>query len=134
MIAGLSAGAAKLTTEGLGKYVPGYDEAASKFDHMLENITGLDRIKGPSELLFGSPDRSGFAPDTMSSPYKDVTPRTEEDNDALVKAIQAAKVNVSNNVNLNVTLDGQAIDAKITEVTERANYSTIDDVKSTTAR
>lgn len=136
MIGGLSAGAAKLTNEGLSKYLPGYNETSLKFDEMLKNITGFDEIKSPSELLFGSPEnrQAPYTPDTMSTPYKDVTPRTEEDHDALVKAIQAAKVNVSSDVNLNVYLDGQAIDAKITEVTERANYSTIDDVRSTTAR
>jgi hypothetical protein len=74
-----------------------------------------------------------YAPDAMPSPYKDVT-RTQEDNDALVRAIQTAKVNVSNELNVNVSLDGQALESKITEVQERSNYSTIDDVRSSTAR
>lgn len=79
------------------------------------------------------PDSADYNPAAMPSPYKDVT-RTQEDNDALVKAIQTAKVNVSNELNVNVSLDGQALDAKITDVTRRDNYSTIDDVRSTTAR
>lgn len=136
MIAGLSLGAAKLTNEELSAHLPGYNKASLGFDEMLKNATGLDKIKSPSELLFGSPEsrQAPYTPDAMSTPYRDVTPRTEEDNDVLVRAIQAAKLNVSNDVNLNVYLDGQAIDAKITEVTERTNFSTIDDVKSTTAR
>lgn len=82
----------------------------------------------------GVTDPSSYTPEAMPTPYKDVTPRSQEDNDTLVKAIQAAKVNVSNNVNLNVSLDGHALESKITEVQERANYSTIDDVRSSTSR
>lgn len=105
---------------------------AVDFSNWLFNTDTSETPEGiPS---FRQLDSSGFTPEAMSTPYKDVPSRTEEDNDTLVKAIQAAKVSVSNNVNLNVTLDGQAIDARVTEVTERANYSTIDDVRSTTAR
>lgn len=135
MIAGLSVGAASLTNEGLSKYLPGYNETSLKFDDMLKNITGLEEIKSPSELLFGS-QHSGapYTPEAMPSPYKDVTSRTDEDNDALVKAIQAAKVNVANSVNLNVSLDGQALEAKIVDVTERTAFSTLDDLRSSTSR
>jgi hypothetical protein len=148
MIAGLSVGAAKFTNEGLSNYLPGYNEISLKFDEMLKDVTGLDEIKSPSELLFGSqhsdipswydkqqlPDQSNYTPDAMPTPYKDVTPASDEANDALVKAIQAAKVNVDNTVNLNVSLDGQAIDARVTAVQERAAYQAIEDLKSTTSR
>lgn len=87
----------------------------------------------PSYTPVPLPDSADYTPTAMPTPYKDVT-RTQEDNDALVKAIQTAKVNVSNDLNVNVSLDGQALDAKITAVTRRDNYSTIDDVRSTTAR
>lgn len=151
--AGIIAGGATLATDVtfdiLETHFPGLKSFEQNVDQGVRNM-GLGKLVDFSDWLFNTetspsntpswhdkqqlPDQSSYTPDAMPSPYKDVTPRTEEDNDALVKAIQAAKVNVSNNVNLNVTLDGQAIDAKITEVTERANYSTIDDVRSSTSR
>lgn len=122
---------------GLGKLV---DFSDWLFDKDSSSMTPSG-TNGPSTPLTSPngytpiplPDSADYAPDAMPAPYKDVT-RTQEDNDALVKAIQTAKVNVSNELNVNVSLDGQALESKITEVTERSNYSTIDDVRSTTAR
>lgn len=146
--AGIIAGGSTLATDvvfdTLETKFPGLKQYEQDIDQKARDI-GLGPLVDFSDWLFNtdtSPapsldpraDQSAFTPDAMPTPYKDVTPRTEEDHDALVKAIQAAKVNVSSDVNLNVYLDGQAIDAKITEVTERSNYSTIDDVRSTTAR
>jgi hypothetical protein len=140
--AAMIAGGATISTDvlfdTLETHFPGLKSAETAIDQSARNM-GLGKIVDFSDWLFNteqgqSPTGSGLTPDAMSTPYKDVTPTSDETNDALVKAIQAAKVNVSNNVNLNVTLDGQAIDAKITEVTERANFSTIDDVRSSTAR
>lgn len=101
------------------------NQAPSWYDKQLTSPNGYTPIP--------LPDSADYAPDAMPSPYKDVT-RTQEDNDALVKAIETAKVSVSSDVKVNVSIDGQALDAKITEVTERSNYSTIDDVRSSTAR
>jgi hypothetical protein len=147
----------------LENHFPGLKSAESAIDQGARNM-GLGKLVDFSDWLFNtekgqspsgnpqpgstggqSPSESGtspgsltnpsqYTPETMSTPYKDVSPASEEANDTLVRAIQSAKVNVANNVNLSVMLDGQAIDAKITEVTERANYSTIDDVRSSTAR
>jgi hypothetical protein len=131
MIVGGATLATDVTFDTLETKFPGLKQYEQDVDQKARDA-GLGPLVDFSNWLFNSGNAQ--SPEAMPTPYKDVTPPTDEANDALVKAIQAAKVNVSNNVNLNVTLDGQAIDAKITEVTERANYSTIDDVKSTTAR
>jgi len=162
-MAGQIVGGATLGTDivfdTLENHFPGLKSAESAIDQGARNL-GLGKFVDFSDWLFNpeqgqsptggsqpgsSPSESGtspgsltnpsqYTPETMSTPYKDVSPASEEANDTLVRAIQSAKVNVANNVNLSVMLDGQAIDAKITEVTERANYSTIDDVRSSTAR
>lgn len=133
--AGIIAGGATLTTDvvfdTLESKFPGLRSYEQDIDQKARDI-GLGPLVDFSDWLFNT--GAAQSPDAMPSPYKDVTPRTEEDNDALVKAIQAAKVNVSNNVNLNVSLDGQAIDARVTAVQERAAYDAINDLKSTTAR
>lgn len=42
-----------LLNRSLNEHVPGYGDAARGFDGLLEKATGLERIKGPMELLFG---------------------------------------------------------------------------------
>lgn len=148
-ITGQIVGGATLATDvtfnALETHFPGLKSFEQNVDQGARNM-GLGKLVDFSDWLFNTENtptdaplwhdkqQSTYTPEAMPTPYKDVTPRTEEDNDALVKAIQTAKVNVANQINLNVSLDGQAIDAKITEVTERANFSTIDDVRSSTAR
>lgn len=132
---GMIAGGATLATDvvfdTLEMKFPGLRSYEQDIDQSARNA-GLGPLVDLSDWLFNTGNAQ--SPEAMQSPYKDVTPRTEEDNDALVKAIQAAKVNVSNNVNLNVSLDGQALDARITAVQERAAYDAINEVKSSTAR
>jgi outer membrane murein-binding lipoprotein Lpp len=41
---------------------------------------------------------------------------------------------IQNNVNVKVELDGQAFDARVTQVQTRRDFNTIDDIRSTTAR
>ncbi|CAD0266341.1 hypothetical protein DENIT_80258 [Pseudomonas veronii] len=75
-----------LLNRSLNEYVPGYGEAASGFDDMLKGITGLERIKGPMELMFG-----GDGNPTQSSSFKYEKPeeytgnviRSQEDVDFL---------------------------------------------------
>lgn len=156
--AGVIAGGATLATDvvfdTLEMKFPGLKQSEQDIDKNARDM-GLGPLVNFSDWLFNPPstgdqpldrsgltpstvdqplDRSGLTPSAVQTPYKDVTPSSEETNDTIVKAIQAAKVNVANQLNLNVTLDGQALDAKITEVTERANFSTIDDVRSSTSR
>lgn len=132
--AGIIAGGATLATDvvfdTLESKFPGLRSYEQDIDQKARDI-GLGPLVNFSDWLFNTGEAQ--SPQAMQTPYKDVT-RTSEDNDALVKAIQAAKINVMNEVNVGVSLDGQALESKITEVNERSNYSTIDDVRSSTAR
>lgn len=133
--AGMIVGGATLATDAtfdtLERNFPGLKSFEADVDQGARDM-GLGKLVDFSNWLFNT--GSAQSPEAMPTPYKDVTPASDEANDALVKAIQAAKVNVANQINLNVTLDGQALESKITEVQERSNYSTIDDVRSSTAR
>lgn len=42
-----------LLNRSLNEYVPGYGDASRGFDEALKDFTGLDRIKGPMEFMFG---------------------------------------------------------------------------------
>lgn len=48
-----SAIGANVVNRTLDEYVPGYSAASRKFDEILKGMTGLERIKGPMELMFG---------------------------------------------------------------------------------
>lgn len=56
--------------------------------------------------------------------------------DAVAEKLYAVpiKATVNNNVDMRVELDGRALDSKITEVQQRNNQMTVDDMQSTTAR
>ena len=135
-----------LLNQGLDKYVPGYRNVSQRLDDMLKDATGLDSIPGPLDLMSGrfpgmsnrseapsTNDRS--AADSMppqasaGDDYKDVI---TQGNDDLVRAIQRAKVNVNNN--LVIQLDGRELDARIIQVNERQNYEAAEDFKPTTER
>lgn len=151
-----------LLNQGLDKYLPGYRGASQGFDDLLKGVTGLDRIPGPLDLMSGrfpgvseqqvpetytgsvirSPEdieylkyRDRSAVDSMppqasaDDSYKDVP---SQSNDDLVRAIQRAKVNVNNN--LTIQLDGRELDARIIQVNERQNYEAMGDFKPTTER
>lgn len=47
---------------------------------------------------------------------------------------EIGKQKIQNNIDLKVQLDGRAIESKVTDVLERQNQATIDDMQSTTAR
>jgi len=133
--AGIIVGGATLTTDTLfdtleSKY-PGLKSFEKGLDQSARNA-GLGPLVDFSDWLFNT--GSAQAPDAMATPYKDVGGSAGEANDSLVRAIQAAKISVNNEVKLNVSLDGQALESKITEVQERTNFSTMDDVRSSTAR
>jgi hypothetical protein len=157
-----SAIGSNLLNQGLDKYVPGYRGVSQGFDDLLKGVTGLDRIPGPLDLMSGrfpgvseqqvpetytgsvirSPEdieylkyRDRSAVDSMppqasaDDSYKDVP---SQSNDDLVRAIQRAKVNVNNN--LTIQLDGRELDARIIQVNERQNYEAMGDFKPTTER
>ncbi|WP_277593604.1 hypothetical protein [Pseudomonas chlororaphis] len=48
-----SAIGANVLNRTLDEYVPGYSAASREFDELLKSMTGLERIKGPMELMFG---------------------------------------------------------------------------------
>lgn len=119
-----------VANKGLNEYLPGYGEAASWFDKKIMDITGLERIPSPMEVLFGS--RS--AEDSASTPKESPEEMRQANAEALAGALSRAPVQVENQVVVNASIDGQAIDARIIEVSERQNYQAMQDLQSTTER
>lgn len=174
-----------LLNRSLNEYVPGYGDASRGFDEALKGVTGLDRIKGPMEFMFGGdgnatqspssiryekpheytgkiirsqedvdyldhrdvaapkatrePEHSVFgqrsAADSMP-PSSGSTP--DEDRqasaDALAGALSRAPIKVQNQLGVTLQIDGQALDSRITNVTERQNYEALGDLRTTTER
>jgi len=85
----------------------------------------------PPEAVYGHRSAVDSMPPQASADdsYKDVP---SQSNDDLVRAIQRAKVNVNNN--LTIQLDGRELDARIIQVNERQNYEAMGDFKPTTER
>ncbi|WP_443700308.1 hypothetical protein [Pseudomonas sp.] len=85
----------------------------------------------PPEAVYGDRSAVDSMPPQASADdsYKDVP---SQSNDDLVRAIQRAKVNVNNN--LTIQLDGRELDARIIQVNERQNYEAMGDFKPTTER
>lgn len=78
-----SAIGANVLNRTLDEYVPGYSKASRGFDELLKSVTGLDRIKGPMELLFGSSDEKGAPPPvTAESPTQSSPPAVEPPSEA----------------------------------------------------
>lgn len=136
-VAGSAIGA-NVLNESLGKYVPGYSQASLGFDEALKSVTGLDRIPGPLELIFGGKPNSsdGLSPSDVAMPDTSSGLSHAEERqagaEALAGALSKTPIKVQNTVNVN--LDGQALEAKITEVNERTAHDTLDDLSTTTAR
>lgn len=133
---------ADVLNEWLNENVQGYGAASRGFDSMLEDVLGVDRIMSPMEFLFGSGSSSmtrgtrsvndSIAPSGIDAyGYKEIA---AQNNDDLVKALQAAKLNVASQVSMTVQLDGSAIEAKIIDVTERQAFQALEDFQSTTER
>lgn len=130
-VSGGALGASALN-QSLDSNFPLYRSASRGFDDMLKGITGLDRIPGPSELLFGGYSASGSQPVSAPVHAEDdgVVRLPAQNMDALAAAIQRAKLNVQ----LGVQLDGRAIEAKIVEVNQRQNYDSMNEIQSSTER
>jgi hypothetical protein len=187
-----------LINRSLNETVPGYGDASRGFDELLKDVTGLDRIQGPMELLFGGDgnstqsnrdiryekpleytgqvirsqedvdyldQRDGPATDVQIGteqreavpvpvqrpveiiygdrsaadimPPAETTSREDEraaNADAIADAFSRTPIKLENQLGLTVQLDGQALEAKITQVNERQNYETLGDLKTTTER
>lgn len=65
---GASAIGADVLNESLGKYVPGYQKASQGFDNVLKDVTGLDRIKSPMEVIFGGTPEASVPRPAPSAP------------------------------------------------------------------
>lgn len=97
---------------------------------MDDSLSGVvDRR--PPEIIYGDRSAADSMPPQASEDdsYKDVQSQNSDD---LVRAIQRAKVNVNNN--LTIQLDGRELDARIIQVNERQNYEAMGDFKPTTER
>lgn len=75
---------------------------------------------------------SSYAPEAAVNDYNSATATGDAIAEKLYKVPLRADVKVTNE--LNVELDGRALDSKITEVQQRNNQMTVDDMQSTTAR
>lgn len=73
-----------------------------------------------------------YAPEAMGNTYS----AAEATGNAVAEKLYKVplKATVNNNVDLTVELDGRVLDSKITEVQQRNNQMTVDDMQSTTAR
>lgn len=129
---------ANLINKTLNDYIPGYGEISRGFDENIMQITGLERIPSPLELLFGSSPASGagLSPSDMSvatgAPSAD--DERQANADAIAGAISRSPIKVSNTTTVNVELDGRAFDARVTEVNERTAHEALGDLSTTTAR
>lgn len=71
---------------------------------------------------------SSVAPETMRE-------RERQDSaNALAGALNRSPIKVDNRIDMNVQLDGQAIEAKIIDVNERQNFDSLEDIRTTTDR
>ena len=129
---------ANLLNKTLNDYIPGYGDISRGFDENIMQITGLERIPSPLELLFGSSPASGagLSPSDMSAATG--APSAEDERqanaDAIAGAISRSPIKVSNTTTVNVELDGRAFDARVIEVNERTAHEALGDLSTTTAR
>lgn len=136
-VAGSAIGA-NVLNESLWKYVPGYSQASTGFDEALKSVTGLDRIPGPLELIFGGKPNSSSGLSPADMPLSDSSGSVSETEsrqaNALAGALSKAPMKVQSTVNVRVDLDGKPFEDKIVEVNERTAHDTLDDLSTTTAR
>lgn len=91
-------------------------------------IPGYRQARSLYESLFG-----GSAADSVA-PTQSRDEERQASAEALAGALSRAPLKVDNSISLNVQLDGQAIDARIIDVTEQQAFQTLEDMQSTTER
>lgn len=106
--------------------IPGYKQARE-----LYNFLFSDSPSQQSEVYSGMIDRS--AGDSIS-PSQLREEERKAGADALASALSRTPMKVDNAISMTVQLDGQAIDARIIDVTEQQAYQTMEDMQSTTER
>lgn len=87
---------------------------------------------GPIEKAQQWAGRQGYGPMASDNSYNSAAAVGEAVAEKLYSV--PLKATVNNNVDMRVELDGRALDSKITEVQQRNNQMTVDDMQSTTAR
>ena len=101
-----------------------------RYNAIFGNSSGADN--GPIEQAQQWFSRQGYAPASSDNSYNSAAAV----GDAVAEKLHAVplKATVNNNVDMRLELDGRALDSKITEVQQRNNQMTVDDMQSTTAR
>lgn len=132
----------------LDSKLPGYGQASREFDDWIKSITGLKTIKSPLQLI-----NDVFAPGTQPADYQssayggrsaqDSMPapasesRADERNayaESIAGALARSPIKVQSQLGIVLQMDGQAIESKIVQVTERQNYETLGDLTTSTER
>lgn len=132
----------------LDSKLPGYGQASREFDDWIKSVTGLKTIKSPLQLIndMFAPDAEPSDPrasaygdrsaqDSIQEPY---TASREDDRkaaaDAIAGALSRNPLKVENKLGITLEIDGKALESKITQVNERQNYDTLNDLTTTTER
>jgi len=83
------------------------------------------------DLIFGHRSAAdSMPPSSGSTPDED----RQASADALAGALSRAPIKVQNQLGVTLQIDGQALDSRITNVTERQNYEALGDLRTTTER
>lgn len=114
-------------------------------DPIFDKLFGVER--GESDVYSGSiirgaddidylnrRDRSASDTIAPQASREAVSEERMANADAIAGALSKSPIKVNSSINLAVELDGQAIEAKIIDVTEREAFNTLDDITTTTER
>lgn len=111
--------------------IPGYKQAEELYNFLFNQPEPVTSVEAGSGRIIR--DRSAL--DAM--PPIDSASREEDRQasaEALAGALSRTPIKVENQVSMTVQLDGQALEAKITDVNERQAFQTLEDMQSTTER
>lgn len=125
LMSGRFPGVSEQPAHDAGGVMPSYEPSETYTGSVLRSPEDIEYLKYRDRSAIDSMPPQASADDS----YKDVP---SQSNDDLVRAIQRAKVNVNNN--LTIQLDGRELDARIIQVNERQNYEAMGDFKPTTER
>lgn len=125
LMSGRFPGVSEQPAHDAGGVMPSYEPPETYTGSVLRSPEDIEYLKYRDRSAIDSMPPLASADDS----YKDVP---SQSNDDLVRAIQRAKVNVNNN--LTIQLDGRELDARIIQVNERQNYEAMGDFKPTTER
>lgn len=125
LMSGRFPGVSEQPAHDAGGVMPSYEPPETYTGSVLRSPEDIEYLKYRDRSAIDSMPPQASADDS----YKDVP---SQSNDDLVRAIQRAKVNVNNN--LTIQLDGRELDARIIQVNERQNYEAMGDFKPTTER